>query len=480
MTTAAWLAIGGWFVVTVLLGGVALRTLRLPKNDLLRDWSTQFVAGQLVWLLLTLLTAFTPLPWSALLAIALGLAGLEAVMAVRRAGIAPAGRAVLVVIGSLLVIAALFPNLAALVHCTPAIETDARSIWLFHGKALFFDGGIDPRFFADPLLYWSSPDYPLLLPAQTAWSSTFLGRWDEFGSRAWLWFLFAAWCRLLFVVLVRRGLPWWLGVALVFVFGCFGISFHTVGFAYVSGQADYHCSLPLLLAMLVLGTPRTAVPAETAAGHAPFVALMLASTAATKSEGTIYALLFAAALLGWHGLVALRRGGLRGPFAVAAGQRSTWLVTAVFGLLPWFLWARFKAAHGMGSNLKLFERATTPGLLQELLSTRLPTVLDTMWNDPQLQQTKWWLVALAVLAAVSLLLRAIGARGAGLRACEPVQAAAWLAVLALIATTYVLTPHDYVYHMTTSLTRLLFLPTQMVFVLVVFRLDALRRASFAR
>ena len=475
MSLGDWMVVIGWLPLTAMLGLGVLRLLRTPATDLMRDWATCFVAGQLVWLVLVLLTAFTPATMLHLMPFAVGLGLLNVVRAVCHAGVGASVRIVVVSIMSILVAALLFPNLAVLAFSTPALEIDARTIWLFHGKALFFGGGIDPKFFAEPLHYWSSPDYPLLLPAQAAWISMLLGRWDEIGSRTFLWFHFAAWCRLLYLVLVRRGVPSWLSIPLVFGFCCFGVSVHTPGFSFVSGQADYHCSLPMLLAMLVLGTPRSTVPIVDVEGHAPFVALMLAAAAATKNEGTIYAILFTLMLCLWFGLSALRCEGWRGAVGSVSRLRVTWLLAATLAVLPWWGWAHFKATHGIGSNLHIFDRATAPGLLNELLASRLPTVLETMWDDPQLQLTQWVIVALLALVVISLGLRAGGVCGIGMRTCEPLQAGACVLVLSLIALTYVLTPHDFVYHMATSLTRLMFFPMQMVFVLVIFRFDAIRQ-----
>lgn len=56
----------------------------------------------------------------------------------------------------------------------------------------------------------------------------------------------------------------------------------------------------------------------------------------------------------------------------------------------------------------------------------------------------------------------------------------WFALVGLIGAVYVLTPHDLVFHMSSSMSLLpLLLPHMTLFVLCVFRLDALRE-TFAR
>ena len=480
MSVGDWVAVTSYFVLVVLVGSGCIRLARLPPSHLLRDWSACYLAGQIVLLLLTLSTGFVPwthdhlLPAVVVIAVVVACADASRVRSGWRVALV-----VLATVGSLLLTIALFPSIAMLVHRTPAIETDARGIWLFHGKALFTASGIAPAFFTDPLHWWSSPDYPLLLPAQAAWSSLLVGRWGELSCRAFLLFHFAAWFRLVHLTLTAKGYPWWLALFLTGAFLCQGVSWFTPGFAYVSGQADYHCFVPLALAMLVL-----AVPVATAAygnhraveDHRSLVVLLLAYAACTKSEGTAFAALFAGSWLAWSAVRCARLRGLRALVAAIPAARTLWIFAGLCGLLPVALWAIFKALHGMGSNLHLLERATTPGLLGELLSARLPTVLRSVRDNGQMQDTYGLLIVLLALVACSVVLRFFGKRSVGTRRAEALAALAWLVVVVLICMTYVLTPHDYLFHMQTSVTRLLFFPHLIVFVLCVFRLDVLWEA----
>jgi len=65
---------------------------------------------------------------------------------------------------------------------------DARSIWLFHGKRIFFDGGLYAQL--DNYAPWSHNDYPVIFSAFAATLATVVGDWNEiFPKSAAIFFL---------------------------------------------------------------------------------------------------------------------------------------------------------------------------------------------------------------------------------------------------------------------------------------------------
>jgi len=60
---------------------------------------------------------------------------------------------------------------------TPTYEWDARSIWLFHGKRIFYDNSIFS--IADNYATFSHNDYPTLVPAFSASLALLVGHWNE-------------------------------------------------------------------------------------------------------------------------------------------------------------------------------------------------------------------------------------------------------------------------------------------------------------
>jgi len=71
---------------------------------------------------------------------------------------------------------------------TGSVGWDARSIWLFHGKRIFFDGGLYAQL--DNYASWSHNDYPVLFPAFMATLARAIGGWNEvFPKSAAIFFL---------------------------------------------------------------------------------------------------------------------------------------------------------------------------------------------------------------------------------------------------------------------------------------------------
>jgi len=68
---------------------------------------------------------------------------------------------------------------------TPIFDWDARSIWFFHGKAIFFDGGLHPSdFWRNDEYGWSHKPYPPLIPMLAARAADHtLGSWNEFAPK---------------------------------------------------------------------------------------------------------------------------------------------------------------------------------------------------------------------------------------------------------------------------------------------------------
>ena len=60
---------------------------------------------------------------------------------------------------------------------TPTFEWDTRSIWLFHGKRIFYDNSIFS--IVDNYAPFSHNAYPLLVPALASSLAKFIGHWNE-------------------------------------------------------------------------------------------------------------------------------------------------------------------------------------------------------------------------------------------------------------------------------------------------------------
>src|SRR5262245_42923489 len=469
MDLTQWSAVAAYALLCIAAGGGALRLLRLPRDPLVHNWAGCYFTGQLVLTVLVLSTGFLPIGLPAVLGVmALFGAGTLAV-ALLRHGLPSWAKRPWPAAGIALLWLALFPQLLLMVHATAPYEWDARSIWLFHGKGLLWHDGVSAAFFGDTQFWWSNLDYPLHIPAQAACSALLFGGWDDRVARAFLLVDFLAYGRLLLPILRARGH----GALAAVVVGTllFGQGTHGIilGEGYVTGQADYHYAVPLALAVLALASPL--------AGSGRAIAVLLAArAAAVKNEGMLYVfctLLLWLAVAAWRWLRARPRPQWRDALPRLHGP----VVGAVLALLlPTLLWGVWKRSHGVSGGLHLAERIMTPGVAWHAFAERSGVVLSYLASQMVDNWTHWLGVAWLLLSCAGAIVGRAAATGFGWRRHEPLVAGALLGACGIVCMTYVLTPHDVVMHMKTSALRVLVFPHLLVFVLCVFRLEALLAA----
>ncbi len=76
---------------------------------------------------------------------------------------------------------ALWLPLAWLCVMYPVIDGDAKEIWFFHAKMIFYGKGINPGAgFQDAGVFFSHPDYPKMVPALAASIANFSGSWNDY------------------------------------------------------------------------------------------------------------------------------------------------------------------------------------------------------------------------------------------------------------------------------------------------------------
>jgi len=81
----------------------------------------------------------------------------------------------------LLVFPALWLPLAYLCVVYPVIDGDAKEIWFFHAKMIFYGKGVNSSAgFQDSGIIFSHPDYPKLVPVLAATIANFAGSWNDY------------------------------------------------------------------------------------------------------------------------------------------------------------------------------------------------------------------------------------------------------------------------------------------------------------
>lgn len=74
-------------------------------------------------------------------------------------------------------IISIFCVLCVISLMSPVSDWDARSIWLFNAKIIFFENSLNNFFDYNP--YYSHPDYPIFVPVLSSTLATVIGEWNE-------------------------------------------------------------------------------------------------------------------------------------------------------------------------------------------------------------------------------------------------------------------------------------------------------------
>lgn len=294
---------------------------------------------------------------------------------------------------------------------TPSPAWDARSIWLFHGKRIFYDASLYAQL--DNYAVWSHNDYPALVPALMASVAHVIGHWNDVFPKV---VVPLAMLPSLLVILPRiPRLEWRMVFLLVLV--ALG------GNHLVDGYVDALLSLAFVAVFLLIN--EITATDEPDFGQYVQLTIIAALLALVKNEGA--ALLLCAAFAGPVGTL-LR--GRRMKFALVVS-----LAVAILPLLAW----KLSVAHaGLSNDLAgsdLMGQIT--GRLRDIRSYWL--LIDSL------------LLSLPTLILLSpLLLIASVARRNSISLYVLPACASYVAVLVVV---YMSTPNDLAWHLSTSADR---------------------------
>jgi hypothetical protein len=334
------------------------------------------------------------------------------------------GVAVLVPVAAIAVIS--FASASAV---APHGEWDAWAQWNLRARFMFRGFPAEWRNAFDPVLAWSHPDYPLLVPASVARLWIAVGR-ETVLVPIFLTAGFAAMTVFVAAGSIARAHGWRRGcLAAAAILACPSFV------RYAAAQcADIPLALYMLVAFIALGK---AANRDAGAGRWWAVAGLSAALAAwTKNEGAAFFVVFTIA-----GAIVVVSGG--------GAQRLRSLVPLGLGAAPVLLvLVVFKQALAPPSYF--VEEQTLGTAVANLFATaRVQTVVSAMSRE------LWFNGAtlVGVVPAACLFLATRGIRrpaDAGARAAWPV-----MGVMALIyAVAYLVSPKDLVWQLTTSLDRL--------------------------
>jgi hypothetical protein len=286
---------------------------------------------------------------------------------------------------------------------------DARSIWFFRAKQLFFAGRFLPEDAKD--YPWAHPGYPLLYPSALAFFSSF-GSWDERRAAVAIAVLLAAMSSLIFM-LARRTLGRWPGAVVAFIPGLYLFTL------LLGGYADGHVTLCLLLAVFGLCSEDT----EGIGWLGAFAASLV------KREGFVLAVILCAI----HTVIG------------NSSRRRPWPRRAMpfLGFVPPVIYAFWVKHLGV---VDAYAGAKLPTQAHEIW-TRLSTIWDAM-------RAHLWLRMPAKIGFVGFLVALVFARNWRRVPGGAAASLTGLAALGFTSVVFLVTPFDLNWHLSRALERL--------------------------
>lgn len=322
----------------------------------------------------------------------------------------------------------------------PLQDWDARSIWFFHAKMIFYGGGVLPDIGLTSGSSFHHPDYPMLVPGLAAEVAQIVGFWNEYLPKLSLALLLPV--PILAVMTLRRT-PLSMALAIL-------------AFSMIPNKFLYNGSMDGYLALYAASTVLFLAAWIESRSEAAFLAAMgaLGVVLGIKVEGQVVAL---AIVLALAFLVAIRK------FALPRPSWSALILAPLpfVGFIAWHvvtvIWRMPAAGFGLAH---LWPRLTDPAALWLLLSWTM--LLGR--------------VAIPVLIVAAILLLARQQK-------TPAPAASWLPILAgtiYLGATYVIfamSGADLLWQLATAASRVTQSGTEMIVIGGLLVLQQLERAG---
>jgi hypothetical protein len=222
--------------------------------------------------------------------------------------------------------------------------------------------------------------------------------------------------------------------------------------SYVDGYADNHYVMPFVLALL-LGFKK----GDNTDG------LVIAGILATysinvKNEALPY-VMAALAVWVWYYICQSRRKD----FSVVR-LLGWWMVP---GLASWVLWAVYKAVFGISGDMQLITTLSHPVQTVSRFFVRLPQIL--LHIALFYRESGLGILLIVILLVMFLRQRKDQACGRSFMTAEEVSV--WLVLLVvqlMIVAVYAVTPYEFIWHISTSLVRLMQLPYMIALALAIY------------
>ena len=327
---------------------------------------------------------------------------------------------------------------------TPLQDWDARSIWFFHAKVIYYASSIGPSTNWQSLAFMPHPDYPKLVPILAAQVTTVFGIWNEYLPKISLFYLFVPAMGWLFTFRRRSFSFFFLLAIFPFIFGK----------QIWNGYMDGYLALYFSISMLLLGRYfQSSNKIDLISGFASlFIPLYL------KNEGSLVvgSILCAAAFV----FMVVRKE--KYIFKIDTSRDCTYLISIFLALLPLILWTIYKRNWGLHNDLLIGFMPMMKNLLVRLSDGSYKVIFHHVFANIRVS-----LLIFGVLVILALS-RKTHRLPEGLFALT----AAGIYCVGIVCV-YLCTPHELYWHLDTSISRTMLSVNSCIMVGSYFVLDRL-------
>lgn len=310
---------------------------------------------------------------------------------------------------------------ALLILSHPVVDWDARFIWMFHAKRIFYDGSLYGQF--DGYANWSHNDYPNLVPAIAASLARAAGHWNEIIPRVSVLFALMPMLLVAALTLTQRAIFYlWVATVIAVAQG-----------HLLNGYMDVYVGLYFGMGLVLLLSP-----------HPKWLwSLVVLSLMLIKNEG-----LLASALL----IVAF--GGIY----LSRPKQWWWAIWPVIGYA--LLWKIPLMIYNVQGDL--FQESPFARIMERLNN---PSELSVLFQAAQSHIGYYaWLIPLILVASW---------QNKGKRLNNVIVLAAPLGYLAAVIIIYLATPHALEWHLRTSANRVFMVFNLTLISLFLYHLNSL-------
>jgi len=303
---------------------------------------------------------------------------------------------------------------------------DARSIWYFHAKMIYFAGSIGLEAgWTDPTVIFSQLDYPKLVPALASQIMYIMGFWNEYLPKLSLFLAFIP--AVTWLVTFARKSYSYMFLVIMLPFSLFPWLWN----GYMDGLLAFYFCIALLLFDRYMKEGRS-IDLVSSLASALFLLYI-------KNEGNLALLVLLFAFAVYYVIE-------KKPFKQKLAFKFHWryAVITITALIPFIIWGIYIKRWGISNDLGLGTESSFDRLFLRLTDGSLEMIISKIFKY----------INASLMLLVLLLVSNLLFKRPFIKSSLPAIIATSLYILGMAAI-YLFTPHDLVWHLNNSTVRVM-------------------------